>query len=392
MIIERVVSGSAAAKQLHRRAQTVLQNVTRQKSRFLFKLFVLFCMVASCIVAMWSMTQLLKPLPRKEIETELHKQLPVNRLYAVVVPIGNAAELVRLRASFRYWRPGREAGGAAPCIFTMGRNRFWTSEIENKPDLVVLSGRALNETARERVTEDFFRTPFCRNCFRSIRLLDCGLKPDQDVYNVSSENMVASRYNGALLNFLCMIGHPQLWTNYHAAFLMETDVAPLRNSWLTDVELEARSMVREQRLAIQSGCAHTENQTTPGWRNGSPALYRLGREALDYYARCFRSYSCIPTVESTCGFFWDAYLATCREGSAEVIRNFSVSCRFVHIGSLSHMQRSSQSLSTALSADARQRAVFIHSSKVLREVDGTMNTLEKQVHLEDIRRSEIRKI
>jgi hypothetical protein len=246
-------------------------------------------------------------------------------------------------------------------------------------------------TDRERVTEEFSRTPFCRNCFRSIRFLDCGLNPEHDVYSMSKSGTVSSRYNGPLLTFLCMIGHPDLWTKYHAAFLMELDAVPLQNSWLAEVELVARTLAREQRLGIQSGCPLTEDKSRLSWRNGSPAVYRLGHEALRFYMRCFHKFFCTPTIEWACGFPWDSYLLSCRQQSEEAQSLFGTSCRFVHVGSSWHMKRASLSLWQAVSAEALRRAVFIHSAKVIREIDEEMVALEKQVLLEDMRIDNISK-
>ncbi|KAF6002977.1 hypothetical protein F1559_001879 [Cyanidiococcus yangmingshanensis] len=209
-----------------------MRSVSSPRARVRLRLILWLYLAAACVCALWPAAWLLRLASRDDVVGELPERLPASRLFAVVVPISHAAELLTLRANFRYWRPGRETGGAAPCLFSAGQNSFTPSRMEHRPDLVVLSSRPLNASIRDRITEEYSRAPFCRNCFRSLRFLDCSLKPEHDMYTMSLAGTISSPYNGPLLTFLCMIGHPELWNSYHAAFLMELDAVPCKTTGL----------------------------------------------------------------------------------------------------------------------------------------------------------------
>jgi hypothetical protein len=349
------------------------------KPQLLLTVYLVAAFTCAALPALW----LLRRSLGTDIVEEPPERLPVSRLFAVVVPLGSSADLVTLRANFRYWRPNTGASGAAPCLFSKDSERSGKANLEDRPDLVVLTSRALNVTDRTRIVNEFERNAYCRNCFRSIRFLDCGLKPEHDVYNMTKSGTISSRFNGPLLTFVCSIGHNQIWNNYHAIFLMELDAVPIQNNWLSEVEIEARNLAREQLLAVQSGCSLTEDKSRGSWRNGSPALYRVGFDAQRFFLQCFKHFWCIPTLEESCGFPWDSYIHSCRLQTPESMSLFGVSCRFIHVGSLWHMRRASKSIWTTASSEALRSAVFIHSGRVIREIDETVTALEQKIREAD---------
>jgi hypothetical protein len=57
--------------------------------------------------------------------------------------------------------------------------------------------------------------------------------------------------------------------------------------------------------------------------------------------------------------------------------------RFIHVGSLWHMRRASKSIWTTASSEALRSAVFIHSGRVIREIDETVTALEQKIREAD---------
>lgn len=311
--------------------------------------------------------------------------LPTNYLYAVVIPIVGSGELNRFRAQLRYWTKDRYPGGAAPCDFDEREGSLSFARGLQAPDLVLLTASHIDERSKELAQREFRANPQAHRCFRRLRILTCGMEKDFNEYAMNQAGFVMSRYNGPLLFFMCMISHRELAPYYRYAFLMELDAAPLRNNWLPVVESDARRLAATNKIIMYGGCANQTNTNYSGWLNGSPALYRLGNDAVRQHWKCISTFRCRPLVPYACRHTWDSYLVACARAAREDQRAYLLSCHYIHIGSVWHAGRGTRNIAGFMMNQEFRNATIMHSMNVVKELSAAMARLEQSVASEHTR-------
>ena len=212
----------------------------------------------------------------------------------------------------RYWERERWPNGTLPCGSTKGPADNATAHVRPRPDLVIYSAQPLNHTLAQSIRDELQRAPRSRQCFNQLRFVSAGLTDEQNVYNMTADVDIVSAYNGPLIMFSALSGHPALRTRYRYALYLEPDALPVRGNFLAAAEESAWWALAERKMTVQSGCSANASAPRSFWRNGSPALYRLGDGPLGSFEDASTLTLAIrgETHAATCG--------TCTSGCASV--------------------------------------------------------------------------
>ena len=300
-------------------------------------------------------------------------------LFGVVVPIAVQKEEVSLRALLRYWDSSQWPNGTWPCPRAAPPGSPRAESPRHAPDLVVFSAQPLEEEAKRRLRSEFQSGRATRQCFRELRFASCGLGDRVNVYKMSWDGFVVSEYNGPLLMFLCATYHRELYDRYQYALWMEPDVVPVRGNWLHAVEQEALRAASEGRLAVQGGCTPDKRKRYDGWRNGSPALYQLGKYASMRFRDCFEQLHCKPMERNTCNYAWDAYLYGCGLLTEQWGEDLDNTCRFLHVGSAWQGLTDRFKWDDLRNRTGIDKVVLFHSAHVLHEAHTVLEKLHESV-------------
>ncbi|KAK4536177.1 hypothetical protein CDCA_CDCA07G2202 [Cyanidium caldarium] len=178
--------------------------------------------------------------------------------------------------------------------------------------------------------------------------------------------------------FTELAGHPALRTRYRYALYMEPDAVPIRGNFLGAVADTAWWALSNHKLAVQSGCTADKSARDSGWRNGSPALYRMGDEAADFFRHAIADFGCNPRG-SSCGFAWDVYLATATGFGSDHAAEVSVSCLFHHAGSLMGGPKGQVPWSSLQALPFAEEIYLVHSAYVVNETSVILEELEREM-------------
>ena len=314
---------------------------------------------------------------RQTRRTELrlrHYAVPSSRdLFAVLISISLEKHVVDVRTLIRYWESERWPNGTLPCGSVRGPLDNATAHVRPRPDLIIYSAQPLSRQSRRGIQHELHRAPRSRQCFRRLRFVSAGLTDARNVYQMNHGDVV-SAYNGPLVMFAALPGHPELRTRYRYAFLLEPDAVPVRGNFLAAVQELARDALAQQKMSVQSGCSANLSAPYSQWRNGQPALYRLGDEAAEYFQKCFASYGCGPWA-GRCGYAWDAYLFVCTGGDKHRTAEAGVSCAFHHAGSVWQHGRRSKLWEGVQEMPFFGDVYLVHSAYVLRETADILEEL-----------------
>ena len=259
--------------------------------------------------------------------------LPQPDLFAVVVSISVEKQVAEVRTLIRYWESERWPNGTLPCSSRQGPLDNATTHAHPRPDLIIYTAQPLNRSSVRQIRRELRHAPRSRQCFHQLRFVSADLTDAQNVYNRTESGDIVSAYNGPLIMFTELAGHPALRTRYRYALYMEPDAVPIRGNFLAAVADAARWALANHKLTVQSGCTADVDARDSGWRNGSPALYRMGDEAADFFRHAITDFGC-NSRGGSCGFAWDIYLATATGFGSDHAAEVSVSCLFHHAGSL----------------------------------------------------------
>eukprot|EP00166_Cyanidium_caldarium_P000327 ctg_1126.g434 len=182
--------------------------------------------------------------------------------------------------------------------------------------------------------------------------------------------------------FSALSGHPALRTRYHYALYLEPDALPVRGNFLAAVEELAWWALAERKMTVQSGCSANASAPRSFWRNGSPALYRLGDEASRFFRGCFDSYACNPW-QDPCSYAWDMYLWVCFGGQYHPTREIGITCAFHHAGSAWVSNRGSVAWESLRELPFIDEVYLLHSVYVIDRVAVIVDDLEQEIEAEE---------
>eukprot|EP00166_Cyanidium_caldarium_P000814 ctg_132.g72 len=137
-----------------------------------------------------------------------------------------------VRTLIRYWESERWPNGTLPCGSTKGPADNATAHAHSRPDLIIYTAQPLSRSSVRQIRRELRHAPRSRQCFHRLRFVSADLTDAQNVYNRTESGDIISAYNGPLIMFTELAGHPALRTRYRYALYMEPDAVPIRGNFL----------------------------------------------------------------------------------------------------------------------------------------------------------------